>query len=116
MKNFTDQLKTITSLRVELDELRNRGCSDATITHLESLIQRAYNYSKSVGNEPYFENNVRQTISKQLSSLLEYRSMKKKRESYWRATVDNFYTDLSNTLSFIEMSNRVQPSDTETPD
>ncbi len=116
MKDRTDQIKVITLFYNELNGLRNRGCSDATIIQLESLIQRTYNYSKSVDNEPSFENNVRQTIAKQLRPLMEYRSMKKKRESHWRATVDNFYTDLSNTISFLEMSNRVQPSDTETRD
>lgn len=104
MKNLNDQIKTITSFINELNELRNHGCSDDTIIQLESLIQQAYNYSKSIGNEPYFENNVRQTVSKQLMPVLKYKAMPRKRESYWSATVNAFHTDLSMTISFLENS------------
>jgi len=98
------QIIHIDSFFKELRELERRGCNDNTIRELESLINRSYSHSKSVVNEPYYENNVRQTISKQLMPLLKYKSMPRKRVPYWVDTVNAFHTDLSMTISYLESS------------
>jgi ribulose bisphosphate carboxylase small subunit len=102
MKDCKDQIKVITEFNNELNDLKNSGCTDSTIKQLESLVQRTYNYSKSVTNVPDFENNIRQTLSKQLKPLSEYRTMRRKRESYWFYAIDNFTTDLSMTITELE--------------
>lgn len=102
MKDSSAQIRTITAFSNALSDLRNRGCSDSTISELKFLIYKAFQYSETVTNVPYFKNNVRQTIEKQLTPLLEYRSMVRKRESYWSRTLDNFMTDLSGTITQLE--------------
>jgi hypothetical protein len=91
IKNFLEDL-----LKTE-----QRGCNENSIEELGALIEYVYNFSKRTGFE-YFENNVRQTVGKQLYFLNLNKSKPKKGLEYWHSTIRNFRQDLSDSIAMIE--------------
>ena len=85
----------------DLKKIEQRGCNDYSIADLGTLIQYVYEFSKRVGMNT-FENNVKQTIEKQLYFLNLNRSKPKKRLTDWNDTIRNFRQDLTETLWMIE--------------
>lgn len=74
-------------------------CSVRSIDYLEFFIDMEYRFEyqdKPVAGS-YF-NNVRQTKSKQLATLLREKDKPRKRQEYWDDAKRNFKHDISNEL------------------
>jgi Fic family protein len=91
IKNFLEDL-----LKIE-----QRGCNESSIEELGALIEYVYNFSKRAGFE-YFENNVRQTVEKQLYFLNFNKAKPKKQLEDWHSTIRNFRQALSDSIAMIE--------------
>lgn len=80
-------------------EVKELYISDRAISRIESLINDAYWISQNHNELSVFENQVRQTIEKQLGTLLLVKDKPKLRINAWNEVKNHFLLDFT-SLNF----------------